>query len=108
MTLKEANYLVEKLDNEINLLLRDKELLESKVGIQSIDTSKVTVQGGKRVDRFLEYVSSKEVKKIDEELKVDFYKYTISNMVDKEDNQVLSEYFEEFFILYDQPNIQLS
>lgn len=68
MTLKEANYLVEKLDNEINLLLRDKELLESKVGIQSIDTSKVTVQGGKRVDRFLEYVSSKEVKKIDEEL----------------------------------------
>jgi len=47
-------------------------------------------------------------KKLDEELKVDFYKYTISNMVNKEDNQVLSEYFEEFFILYDQPNIQLS
>lgn len=44
-------------------------------------------------------------KKFDEELKVDFYKYTISNMDDKEDNPVLSDYFEEFFILYDQPNL---
>ena len=102
MTLKEANYQVEKLENEINLLLKDKELLESKIVIQSIDTSKVMVQGGKRIDRFAEYVGSKELKNLDE--KIQEKQETKENLLNWIDNElkILKKYekVEQLIVYY--------
>lgn len=47
MTLKEANFEVERLENEIEKLLEDKELLESSIDPKSSDYSKVMVDGGR-------------------------------------------------------------
>lgn len=47
MTLKEANYEVERLNNKLNKLLKDKELLETMVDPKSTDYTKIVVDGGK-------------------------------------------------------------
>lgn len=70
MTLKEANCEVERLDNEIELLLKEKEVLESTVDIQAVSTDKMIVDGGKRVDKLLEYVEIKEIKQLDEKIQL--------------------------------------
>ena len=70
MTLREANYKVEKLSNEIELLLREKESLELMVEPQAVDTTKITVDGGKRVDKLPIYVYEKELKDIDNKLQI--------------------------------------
>lgn len=56
MTLKEANYEVERLNNDLNRLLKEKEVLEATVLPQAIDTAKIVVDGGKRVDRLQNYL----------------------------------------------------
>lgn len=70
MSLRNANYQLEKLENKLNRLLKEKEVLESSVGIKAIDTSKIIVDGGKRVDRLLEYTISKELKELDTEIQI--------------------------------------
>ena len=102
MTLKEANYEVEKLENDIDLLLKEKEVLESKVGVQSVDISKIVVDGGKRVDRFVEYVSSKELKNLDAKLQEkQERKENLLNWIDKE-LKILKKYdkVEQLIVYY--------
>ena len=47
MTLKEVNFEVERLNNKLNKLLKDKELLEVMTDPKSTDYTKVVVDGGK-------------------------------------------------------------
>ena len=47
MTLKDANYEVERLENKLNKLLNDKEILEIIIDPKSTDYTKVMVDGGK-------------------------------------------------------------
>ena len=56
MTIKEANNKLEKIDNDIEYWLNEKELLISSVQPKAMDTTKEVVSGGKRVDRFAKYV----------------------------------------------------
>lgn len=92
MSLRDANYQLEKLENKLNRLLKDKENLESTVGIQAIDTSKIIVDGGKRVDRLLEYTSSKELQELDTEIQITQNK--IKNLMDyiDEELKILEKY----------------
>lgn len=47
MTLKDANYEVERLENKLNKLLNDKEILEVLTDPKSTDYTRVMVDGGK-------------------------------------------------------------
>ncbi len=64
MTLKEANKELKQLDNEYTYWLNEKELLESLVIPQAVDTTKEKVEGGRRVDRMLKYVETEDIKQI--------------------------------------------
>lgn len=103
MTLKEANYQVEKLENEINLLLKEKESLEAKTGVQAINTDKMLVDGGKRVDRLVEYVSSdKTLLQLDEEInQKQERKINLMNWIDQE-LKILKKYkkVEQLIVYY--------
>lgn len=55
MTIKEANNKLEKIDNDIEYYLKEKENLLVKVEPKALDTTKEVVSGGKRADRFLNY-----------------------------------------------------
>ena len=79
MTLREANYEVERLNNELNKLLKDKEILECVVSPKSTDYTKVMVDGGKHCNilevytlkqdlpRWIDLVS--RIKKVQEQIK---------------------------------------
>ena len=68
LTLKEANYKIEQLDNEIKRLSNEIELLESSVGVKAINPDKLIVDGGKRVDKLLEFVSNGDLQSLKEKL----------------------------------------
>lgn len=85
MNLKEARKELEKIDNDINYWLREKELEFVKTQPGAVDTTKEIVSGGKRVDRFLKYAISVENKKIDKELdKLYAKKQNLEEYVEKE------------------------
>lgn len=85
MTLKEANCEVERLDNEINLLLKDKEVLLSTVDVQAVNTDKMIIDGGKRVDKLLQYVETKELKQLDEKIQLkQNKKQNLMNWIERE------------------------
>lgn len=63
MTLKEANFQVEKKENELEKLLKDKELLECLVDPKSTDYTKVVVDGGIHANILEVYVAMKDLKK---------------------------------------------
>ena len=65
MTLREVNYEVERLTNQLNKLLNEKESLESIVGLHSTSYDKIIVDGGKVVDKMLEYQILKEMNQLD-------------------------------------------
>lgn len=79
MTLKEANYEVERLNNELNKLLKDKELLECVVSPKSTDYTKVMVDGGKHSNTLELYILKQDlprwkdldsrIKKVQEQIK---------------------------------------
>ena len=72
MTLKEANCEVERLNNDLNKLLRDKELLEVITDPKSTDYTKVVVDGGKRSNVLEVYILKQEVarwKDLDKKIK---------------------------------------
>ena len=108
MTLKEANYQVEKLTNEINRLLREKEILEASVGLQGIDITKESVDGGKRVDKLLEYASSKELSNLDKKLQLNQDKR--KNLMDwiDEELKILNKYskVEQLIVYYKEIDIK--
>ena len=61
MTLKEANYEVERLNNKLNKLLKDKELLETMVDPKSTDYTKIVVDGGKHSNILELYILKQEL-----------------------------------------------
>lgn len=64
MNLKEANKELEKLENEYNYWLREKEQLLVLLGPRSTDIREERVDGGKRVDRLYKYIELEDEKKI--------------------------------------------
>lgn len=106
MTLKEANYEVEKLNNELDRLLNEKEILESSIGIKSIDIKKENTDGGKRVDKILEYVSIKEIKDLDRKILLNQEKIeNFMNWIEKE-LRILKKYskIEQLIVYYKENN----
>ena len=64
MNLKEANKELEKLENEYNYWLREKEQLLILLGPRSTDIREERVDGGKRVDRLYKYIELEDERKI--------------------------------------------
>ena len=73
MTLREANKELEKLDNDYEYWLREKEQLLSLVMPKAIDPTKEVVQGGKREDRMIKYVELEESRTSDCSIKRKYY-----------------------------------
>ena len=64
MNLKEANKELEKLENEYNYWLREKEQLLVLLGPRSTDIREEKVDGGKIVDRLYKYIELEDERKI--------------------------------------------
>lgn len=94
MTLKEANMSLEQLENEYNYWLREKEIALSKVMPKAIEIKPEVVEGGKRVDRMLEYSITMDDKKIDETL--EYIQMKKDNIISwmKEELRILEKYGE--------------
>lgn len=83
MTIKEANNKLEKIDNDIEYYLKQKEIEISNVMPKAVDTTKEIVKSGKRVDRFSQYAI--EIEEIDRELdKLYADKKNLENYIEKE------------------------
>lgn len=102
MTLKEVNYEVERLTNQLNKLLNEKESLESIVGLHSTSYDKIIVDGGKVVDKMLEYQILKEMNQLDFHIQI--IQEKIKNSMDWIDNElkILKKYdkIEQLIIYY--------
>lgn len=68
MTLREARKRIEELDNDIRFQQKEYNRIFGKTQPQAVDTSKVNVKGGTRVERFLQFTMEEEEKKISEKL----------------------------------------
>lgn len=85
MTIKEANNKLEKIDNDINYWLTEKEIELSKALPKATDITQERVSGGTRVDKFMKYAEALEVKQIDEKLdKLYAQKKNLEDYLDKE------------------------
>ena len=102
MTLKEVNYEVERLTNQLNKLLNEKESLESIVGLHSTSYNKIIVDGGKVVDKMLEYQILKEMNQLDFHIQI--IQEKIKNSMDWIDHElkILKKYdkIEQLIIYY--------
>jgi hypothetical protein len=102
MTLREVNYEVERLTNQLNKLLNEKESLESIVGLHSTSYDKIIVDGGKVVDKMLEYQILKEMNQLDFHIQI--IQKKIKNNMDWIDNElkILKKYdkIEQLIIYY--------
>lgn len=108
MTIKEANSKLEKVDNDIEYWLQEKERLFIQTQPAAVNYEKEVVSGGKRVDRFLKYEISLEEKKINEELdKLYAEKIILENYIDKELKR-LHKYseIEQLIIYYKEQSFQ--
>ena len=63
MTLKNANFEVEKLTNDLKRLLREKELLETMILPKSTTLDKIVVDGGSHVNLIEKYAELTELEK---------------------------------------------
>lgn len=101
MTINEANNKLEKIDNDIEYWLKEKELELVKTLPKATDTTLERVNGGKRVDKFLKYAEAVEVRHIDEKLdKLYAQKRNLENYIEKELHR-LNKYREvEQLIVY--------
>lgn len=109
MTLKEANEELERLDNEYNYWLNEKERLSLLVTPKSMDIRPEMVEGGKRVDKLALYVESMDDKKINETLEyIQKKKQNLMNWLDNE-LSILKKYNEiEQLIVYYKENIMIT
>ena len=83
MTIKEANNQINRIDNEIEYYLKKKELEMSKMMPQATKYDKTLVDGGKREDKYANYVIKNEL--IDKELdKLFKEKLLLENFIEKE------------------------
>lgn len=101
MTIKEANNKLEKIDNDIEYWLKEKELELGNVLPKAVDVTTERVNGGKRVDKFATYVEAIENKQIDDKLdKLYAKKRNLENYIEKELHR-LNKYREiEQLIIY--------
>lgn len=95
MTLREARKKIEKLENEIERLLSEKEILFQKTQPQSVDTTKQNVSGGNtRSEKFLKYVITQEERKLNEDLDLAYaQKSNLENWLETE-LKILKKYNE--------------
>ena len=63
MTLREANYEVERLTNDLNRLLKEKELLETMILPKGTNLDKILVDGGQVSNIIEKYAELKELEK---------------------------------------------
>lgn len=85
MTLKEANKELEKLENEYNYWLKQKENLLNLVMPRATDIRGEVVDGGKREDRLLKYVELEDEKQINATLDYIWKrKNNLMNWIDEE------------------------
>ena len=106
MTLREANEELERLDNEYNYWLNEKERLSLLVTPKSMDIRPEMVEGGKRVDKLALYVELMDDKKINETLEyIQKKKQNLMNWLDNE-LSILKKYNEiEQLIVYYKENV---
>ena len=64
MDLKQANLELEKLENDYEYYLQEKEQILSLVSVSATQPNDIVVKGGTRVDRFAKYVELEEEKQI--------------------------------------------
>lgn len=94
LTLKKADMEVERLENLERLIIAEKERLFNTTQPKSPNTSDIRVQGGKRSDRYLNYVISDEEKELDKKMDKAFKKkQNYLNWIDKE-LKILNKYSE--------------
>lgn len=106
MTLKEANEQLERLDNDYNYWLNEKERLLLLVMPKSTDIRPEMVDGGKRVDKLAKYVETMEEKQINETL--DYIQAKRENLMNWIDNElkILKKYNEvEQLIIHYKENM---
>ena len=85
MTLKEANMQLEKLENDYEYYLNEKEKLLTTVLPKATDIRGERVDGGKRTDRLLEYMEQIDTKQIDETIDyIHNRKQNLINWIEKE------------------------
>lgn len=111
MTLKEANYEVERLNNKLNKLLRDKELLEVLTDPKSIDYSKIIVDGGKHCNILETYILKQDLAKWqDLDKRIRLTQEEIKNIIDWIDNElkILKKYdkVEQLIVYYKEIDIK--
>lgn len=105
MTLKEANYEVERLNNKLNKLLKDKELLETMVDPKSTDYTKIVVDGGKHSNILELYILKQELPRWkDLDRRISKTQDEIKNYIDWIDNElkILNKYnkIEQLIVYY--------
>lgn len=108
MTIKEANNKLEKIDNDIEYWLKEKEIELSNVLPKAVDITKERVAGGKREDRFFKYAEALEYKKIDDKLdKLYAQKRNIEDYIEKELHR-LGKYreVEQLIVYYKEQSIE--
>ena len=108
MTIKEANNKLEKIDNDIEYWLKEKEIELSNVLPKAVDITKERVVGGKREDRFFKYAEALEHKKIDDKLdKLYAQKRNIEDYIEKELHR-LGKYreVEQLIVYYKEQSIE--
>lgn len=111
MTLKEANYEVERLNNKLNKLLKDKELLEVIVDPKSTDFTKVVVDGGKHSNILELYVMKQDLPKWkDLDKRICITQEEIKNYMDWIDNElrILKKYdkVEQLIVYYKEIDLK--
>ena len=108
MDLKEANSRLEKVNNDIEFYLKEKERLFGKTQPQAVDTTKEAVNGGKRTDKFLQYQISLEEKQLNEKIDKKYAeKINLENYITKELHR-LNKYkeVEQLVIYYKEQCVQ--
>lgn len=108
MTLKEANEELERIENEYNYWLNEKEKLLLLVMPKSTDIRPEIVDGGKRIDRMAKYVEEMEDRQIDETLNyIHERKLNLMNWIDQE-LKILGKYneVEQLIVFYKEIDIK--
>lgn len=111
MKLREANFQVERKNNELDKLLKDKELLECLVEPKGTDYTKVVVDGGKHTNILEVYVALKDLKRWKNlDKRIQRLQSEIQNLIDWIDNElkILDKYneIEELIIYYKEISIK--
>ena len=105
MTIREANYELEKLNNDLNKLIKDKAILECLVQPKSTDYSKVVVDGGKHGNALELYILKQDLPRWkDLDVKIKRKQDEINNQMNWIDNElkILKKYdrVEQLIVYY--------